>query len=357
MTFDEERDHRLRKQAALISVLVGFGMLALKTTAYFLTHSAAILSDALESIVHVFATSIALYSIVVSSRPADESHPYGHGKVEFFSAGLEGGLIVVAAFAIMYAAIRDLIFGRELVDLDVGMLFILVASVVNLLLGWFLITRGRATDSLTLVADGKHVLTDSYTSFGVVAGLGLVYLTGIKILDPLVAIAVAINILFSGYKLMRVSVGGLMDESDRETLVRFNDVVKRARTPEWINLHHLRIMRSGRMHNLDFHLIIPFYWSVEEAHTFQGDVVKKIAREFQNNATVLIHLDPCIEKYCPSCGVDACRERKAQLIRQEEWTINAMIGDPPFIIDGDERDTIAQYTGDNPEDHSKGTKQ
>ncbi|MEO8169081.1 MAG: cation diffusion facilitator family transporter, partial [bacterium] len=146
MITSEQQDHRLRKQAALISVLVGFGMLGMKTTAYFLTHSAAILSDAMESVVHVFATSIALYSIIVSSRPADESHPYGHGKVEFFSAGLEGGLIIVAAFAIMYAAVRDLIFGRELVDLDTGMLIILVASVVNLLLGWFLIKRGTATD-------------------------------------------------------------------------------------------------------------------------------------------------------------------------------------------------------------------
>lgn len=345
MTTDEDRDHRLRKQAALISVVVGFSMLALKGTAYFLTHSAAILSDALESIVHVFATSIALYSIIVSSRPADESHPYGHGKVEFFSAGMEGGLIVIAAIAIIYAAVRDLIFGRDLVALDTGMLLTLAASIVNLLLGWFLINRGKATNSLTLVADGKHVLTDSYTSFGVVAGLGLVYLTGIKILDPLVAIAVAINILVSGYRLMRVSVGGLMDESDRETLVRFGEIVERKRTPEWINLHHLRIMRSGRMHNLDFHLIIPFYWTVEEAHAFQGRVVKQIATELQEYATVLIHLDPCIEKYCPSCRVEPCEARKAHFVRQEDWTINTMIGDPPFIIDGDERDAVVGQTG------------
>ena len=147
-----------------------------------------------------------------------------------------------------------------------------------------------------------------------------------------------------------------MDESDRETLVLFYDIVKRARTPEWINLHHLRIMRSGRMHNLDFHLIIPFYWSVEEAHTFQGHVVKRIAGEFQNNATILIHLDPCREEYCLLCRVEPCKERKEPFVSEQEWTINAMIGDPPFIIDGDERDTIAQHIGDNPEDHSKGTK-
>ncbi len=325
-------------------MLVGFGMLGIKTTAYLLTHSAAIFSDALESIVHVFATSIALYSIIVSSRPADESHPYGHGKVEFFSAGLEGGLIVVAAFAIIYAAVRDMIFGRELVDLDTGMLLILAASIVNLLLGWFLIKRGKATDSLTLVADGKHVLTDSYTSFGVVAGLGLVYLTGYTILDPLVAIAVAINILVSGYKLMRVSVGGLMDEADRPTLERINEIVHRFRTREWINMHHLRIMRSGRLHHLDFHLIVPFYWSVEKSHAFQGEIVREIGAAMNNNATILIHLDPCIEAYCPSCNVEPCPERQARFIHQPEWTIMSIVGDPPFISDGDERDGIVQAT-------------
>ncbi len=345
MTMNEHGRHRLRKQAALISVAIGFGMLGLKMTAYFLTHSAAILSDALESVVHVFATSIALYSIVVSSRPADESHPYGHGKVEFFSAGLEGGLIVVAAIAILTAAVRDILFGRDLVDLDTGMLLTLAASIINLALGGFLIKRGKETDSITLVADGKHVLTDSYTSFGVVVGLGLVYLTGIKLLDPLVAILVAANILVSGYRLMRVSVGGLMDEADHQTLARINEIVDRVRTPEWINMHHLRIMRSGRLYNLDFHLIIPFYWSVQEAHAFQGRAAKEIALQLQNNATVLIHLDPCIEKYCSSCSVEPCRARKMRFVRDAQWTINAMIGDPPFVIDRDERDLVALTNG------------
>ncbi len=347
LTANEQHDHHLRKQAALISVLVGFGMLGMKTTAYLLTNSAAILSDAMESIVHVFATSIALYSIIVSSRPADESHPYGHGKVEFFSAGLEGGLIIVAAFAIIYAAVRDLILGRALVDLDTGMLLTLAAALVNLLLGWFLIKRGKATDSLTLVADGKHVLTDSYTSFGVVAGLGLVYMTGLTILDPLVAIAVAINILFSGYKLMRVSVGGLMDEVDRPTLKRINEIVHRLRTSEWINMHHLRIMRSGRLHHLDFHLIVPFYWSVEKSHAFQGEIVKKVVSEMNNNATVLTHLDPCFESYCFSCSVEPCPERRSPFVRQAEWTISSMVGRPPFIDDGDETDGIGLQTENN----------
>jgi cation diffusion facilitator family transporter len=183
---------------------------------------------------------------------------------------LEGGFIIIAAIAIMFAAIHDMIYGRELVDLDLGMLLTLVASVVNLLPGWFLIRRGKETHLLTLVADGKHILTDSYMSFGVVAGIGIVFVTGNTLFDPLVAIAVALNILYAGFKLMRVSVGGLMDESDRDTLKQFCEIINRIRKPEWINLHHLRIMRSGRLHNQDFHVLIPFYRSVEAAHTFQG---------------------------------------------------------------------------------------
>jgi cation diffusion facilitator family transporter len=297
----------------------------------------------LESVVHIAATSIALYSVALSSRPADESHPYGHGKVEFFSAGLEGGFIVVAAVAIIYSAVRDMIFGRDLVDLDTGILLTLVASVVNLLLGWFLIRRGKTTDSLALVADGKHVLTDSYTSFGVVAGLALVSLTGVTILDPLVAIAVAVNILVSGYGLMRLSIGGLMDESDHRTLDRFYDIVGRIRSAEWINLHHLRIMRSGREHNIDFHLIIPFYWTVQEAHAFQSRVVKQISSQLQDSATVLIHLDPCIRSYCAACSVDPCAARAEQFVEHRPWTISSMTGNPPFISDGDERDIAVQF--------------
>lgn len=323
-------DIDLKKQAALISLLVGFFMLALKLTAYVVTNSTAILSDALESIVHVAATSMAFYSVVFSARPADESHPYGHGKVEFLSAGVEGALIVVAAVTILYEAVRSILFGRELAALDTGMLLTLAASVVNLVLGAFLIRRGRATNSLTLVADGKHVLTDSWTSFGVVAGLLLVWITGIRVLDPIVAIAVALNILVSGYQLMRVSVGGLMDESDRQTLARVVDIMNRHRTPEWINVHHLRVMRSGQMHHVDFHLTIPYYWNVQEAHAFQQRVEQQLADGLDSHASVLIHLDPCVPTCCRLCGIASCRVRSAPFETAPAWDVAALVGKPPY---------------------------
>lgn len=325
-----QSDFALQKQAALISLVVGFFMLALKTAAYFITHSTAILSDALESIVHVAATSMAFYSVLLSARPADESHPYGHGKVEFFSAGIEGGLIVVAAVAILYEAVHAIIFGRELVALDVGMTLTLAASIINLILGWFLIRRGKATNSLTLVADGKHVLTDSWTSFGVVAGLLLVQLTGVQLLDPLVAIVVALNILLSGYQLVRVSIGGLMDASDQETLRRVVGIINTHRTPEWITVHHLRVMRSGQMHHVDFHLTIPYYWNVQEAHTFQETVDRYFADGLNGQASVLIHLDPCVPSCCAMCGIVSCRVRSAAFVAEPAWDVAALVGKPPY---------------------------
>ncbi len=323
-------DFALQKQAALISLIVGFLMLALKTAAYVITDSTAILSDALESIVHVAATAMAFSSVILSARPADTSHPYGHGKVEFFSAGIEGGLIVVAAVAILVESVRAIVFGRALSELDTGVMLTLAASVVNLFLGGFLIRRGKATNSLTLVADGKHVLTDSWTSFGVVVGLLLVRFTGIQLLDPLVASAVALNILVSGYRLMRVSVGGLMDESDQQTLQRVVAIINNHRTPEWINVHHLRVMRSGQLHHVDFHLTIPYYWNVQQAHAFHGNVEAHLAAGLNQQASVLIHLDPCLPTCCTMCSIAMCRVRSAPFVAAPTWDVAALVGKPPY---------------------------
>jgi cation diffusion facilitator family transporter len=322
----------LRKRAALISLSIGGVMLVIKMSAYFLTHSAAILSDALESVVHVAATAMAMYSVLVSARPADQTHPYGHGKIEFFSAGFEGAMIGLAAVAIIYQAFSEIVVGPELRKLDVGILFTVAASIITLVLGTFLIRTGKQTNSLTLVADGKHVLTDSYTSFGVVGGLGLVLLTGWEILDPLMAIAIALNILASGYKLLRVSIGGLMDEADPQTLEKILSIVLRDRTPAWIDLHHLRAWRAGEIYHVDFHLTIPFYWSVDEAHAFQKKALGKIAQELGPGSQVLIHLDPCIPPVCCTmCQVAPCLERQHEFVSRREWTVVTVTGPEAYL--------------------------
>ncbi len=192
--------------AIRVSFAFGLLMLVMKWYAYHLTGSSAILSDAAESIVHIIGVAFAVFSLWLTLQPADASHPYGHSKISYFSAGFEGGLIILAAAYIIFISIQRLITGIELTNLDKGAYFTFGASVINLFLGWFLVWKGKKTNSLILVANGKHVLTDSWTSFGVVAGLGLTLLTGWLPFDPLIAIIAALNILWSGGNLIRQSI-------------------------------------------------------------------------------------------------------------------------------------------------------
>lgn len=285
-------DHALRLRAALISLLIGVGMLGGKWAAYLMTGSHAILSDALESVVHVAAIAFALLSVVLSARPPDPKYPYGYGKIGYFSAGFEGGLIALAAMAIFYEAAQGLILHEPLRRLGAGFAIILAASVVNLVLGIWLIRVGRRSDSLILEADGKHVLADSYTSFGVVLGLGLVWLTGVRWLDPVVAILVGLNILRTGYELVRESVLGLMDRADPELLRRIVGELQGIRREGWVDVHHLRAWRSGDRTFVDFHLVVPADWTVVRLHEAH-DLTREILRSALGGATeVIIHFDP-----------------------------------------------------------------
>ena len=212
----KETERKGQLFAIRLSFSVGVLMLLIKWYAYSITGSSAILSDAAESVVHIIGVAFAVFSLWLSLQPADRSHPYGHDKISYFSAGAEGGLIVIAAFYIIYVSVKRLLFGIELNNLDKGTYFTLGASIINLFLGGYLVWKGKKTKSIILVANGKHVLTDSWTSFGVVAGLSLTLLTGWLPFDPIVAIIAALNILWTGGKLLRQSAGGLMDESNSE---------------------------------------------------------------------------------------------------------------------------------------------
>jgi cation diffusion facilitator family transporter len=322
-----------RKRAAILSLSVGVGMLLLKSAAYVVTGSAAVFSDALESVVHVAATAFALYSVIVSARPPDIHHPYGHGKVEFFSAGFEGALIVVAAAAILVEVARSVALGRLPQRLDAGILMTLAAGAVNLSLGWFLLRTGKRTASLTLVADGRHVLTDAYTSLGVVAGLVGVRLTGWTLLDPLVATAVAVNILVTGGKLMRESVSGLMDEADADTLEDILAALGVHRRPEWVDVHNLRCWRAGERLIMDLHLTVPRYWEIAQGHAAQDELEQAVFAHLRTDGEAIVHLDPCVEACCPHCAVEACPVRAHQLQEQRKWTVAGVTGGPFYLAD------------------------
>ncbi len=322
-----------KRKAAWISLLIGICMFVAKITAYFMTGSSAIFSDAAESVVHVAATSMALYSIYLSAKPADENHLYGHGKVEFFSAGVEGFLILVAAVTIIYSSVHDLIIGVHTQKLDIGTSIIAAAGIVNLILGMYLIKKGKQTNSLTLIADGKHVLTDSYTSIGVVVGLVLVMFTNFLILDPLIAIAVALNILFTGFKLIRESIGGLMNETDKATLLLVADTLRKIKKNYWIDVHHLRFWKSGDSIFADFHLILPFFFTVKESH-LEEQYIEKEMHEAISNSAVRIHMDYCKEETCKFCDYDNCKERKEKKSINHSWSIESMVGDPIYVAFG-----------------------
>lgn len=322
-----------KKRAAWLSLSVGIGMFVAKISAYFLTGSSAIFSDAAESVVHVAATSMALYSIYLSSKPADESHLYGHGNIEFFSAGIEGLLIIIAAITIIYYAANDLIHGVTTKSLDIGTIIIAFAGAINFFLGLYLVKKGKATNSLTLIADGKHVLTDSYTSIGVVIGLILVLLTGFLLLDPLIAILVALNILVTGYKLIRESIGGLMNETDRQTLETISGILKNIRKDYWIDIHHLRFWKSGDMVVIDFHFLLPYFFTIKESHLEENYIEKKLL-EVIPNCSVRIHMDYCNEKVCKFCNNRNCDERKEEKSIDYDWSTSLMIGDPVYIAHG-----------------------
>ena len=257
------RNHLL---AISTSLLIGAGLMAVKFLAFYLTNSAAILSDALESIINVVAAGFALGSIIIAAKRPDPDHPYGHGKVEYFSAGFEGALIVLAALGIFYAAWPRLFHPQAIPRLEKGMLLILGAALVNLGLGMVLVMVGRRTKSIVLVADGKHVLTDVYTTVGVVLGLVGVYFTGWNWLDGAVAILVGLNILVTGARLVHQAAAGLMDKSDPELLEEICRVIADNRRPKWIDIHQLRARRAGARVFIDFHLILPRDFLLEASH-------------------------------------------------------------------------------------------
>ena len=324
-----EKQLNLKKKAAVISLAIGIGMFLAKFGAYLLTGSAAIFSDAAESVVHVLATSMALYSILLSAKPADDSHLYGHGNIEYFSAGIEGALIIIAALFIIYQASIDLIVGSNLRELNTGVIIISAAGIVNLILGFYLIRTGKKTNSLTLIADGKHVLTDSYTSIGVIVGIILVIITGFNILDPLFAIAVALNILFTGYKLIRESIGGLMNETDKQLLDMIVDKIVSKKKDYWIDVHWLRFWKSGDKVFIDFHLILPYYFNIKESHLEEEEIEKELL-EIIPNSQIKIHMDYCTPELCKICNYKACDVRKEEISINVKWDTNKLIGEPVY---------------------------
>ncbi len=285
---DELRTMRLAMQ---LSLAFGVLMLVGKMTAYFMTGSAAVLSDAAESVIHVVAVAFAAFSLRLSNKPAAPEFLYGYERITFFSAGFEGAMIVLAAIFILYAAIGKWVAGLHLENLGAGIILVLAAGVLNAGLGWYLIRTGRRSNSLILEANGKHVLTDSITSFGVVAGLGLVMLTKWKPFDPLVAIAVAVNILWTGGHLVWRSAVGLLDHSDPEVGREIRSKLDTICGELGLQYHGVRFRTTGYRQIIEVHLLFPHAMAVGEAHRLATRLEERLPSALSVPAELFTHLE------------------------------------------------------------------
>jgi cation diffusion facilitator family transporter len=302
-------------------LLAGVVLLVIKFTAFFITHSNAILSDALESIINVAAGAFTLFSIALAAKPKDINHPYGHGKIEFVAAGFEGGLILLAGLLIITKAIYNFIHPSELHSLGTGTLLAGVSGFANYILGYWLIREGEKIKSVALVADGKHLQSDTWSSAGLVAGMLMVWLTGYVWLDNVFAILFAVFIIITGYKLVRKSLAGLMDEADENIMSEVLEVLNKHRSPKWIDIHNLRMQQYGSSFYIDCHITLPWYNNLHDTHDELKKIEYIITSQFHHQVELFIHPDPCIPESCSLCQITECKHRIHPFKEELKWTL------------------------------------
>jgi cation diffusion facilitator family transporter len=304
-------ENKAVRWASRISLFFGVLILGIKFYAYAKTESQAIFSDALESIVNVVAALLALVVIRVSSRPADRKHPYGHGKIEYFSAAFEGGLIAFAACFIIFESAQHLMNATIPQALGLGMFLSLGTGIMNLLLGIYLRHIGKKHKSAAIEASGEHVISDFITSLGVFAGLWLVQLTGWRWVDPALGMLMGALLGYTGYRLVRRSAGGLLDEEDIEILESILKSVETERDPGLIQIHHCRVLRAGKYHHIDAHAVIPEFWDISVAHDHIQAFETRLIQKYPFEGELHLHVDPCRRAYCQVCEVSDCPIRKS----------------------------------------------
>lgn len=313
-----------RSSAARLALAAGVGILALKSAAWIATGSVAILSDALESVVNVVAALFLVVILRIALRPADRNHPYGHGKVEYFAAGVEGALIAIAALVIAFEAIRAWQRDAVIGDLDLGLLLVVGASILNAGVGGYLLRAGRRSGSLALEADGRHLLSDVVTSAGVVIGLVAVWWTGIGWLDSLVALGVAVHILWVGGHLVRRAVGGLMDEADPTLLSQIARGLEARRRPWWIDIHSLRASRAGPSLSADLHLVVPRFFDADRLHEIGEELEDAVQASSDHPGEVIVHFDPCRPDYCAECVMSDCALRSTAPVERRPFCLEGV---------------------------------
>ncbi|MGG5209042.1 cation diffusion facilitator family transporter [Chryseobacterium sp. MIQD13] len=305
-----------QKLIATFGVILFIG----KIIAWKLTNSDAVFSDAMESIVNVISAFMGLYSLHLAAKPKDEDHPYGHGKVEFVTSGIEGALIAIAGIMIIYEGVNSLIVGKIMEKIDLGIWIIAATALVNYLLGYISIKKGQAENSLVLVSSGKHLQSDTITTLGVVISLIIVYFTKIYWLDSVVALIFGLYIIYVGYKIVRKSLSGIMDEQDPDLLNQIIRVLEENRRIEWIDVHNMKIQQFGANLHIDAHITLPWYYSLREAHNEMEKMIILLAENTKRSVEFNFHMDDCKTVSCPVCQIKDCPVREKDFVKRVEWT-------------------------------------
>jgi cation diffusion facilitator family transporter len=319
----EEANYNLKVQKWITALSVV--LFLAKIVAYYLTNSLAILTDALESIVNVVAGFIGLYSLFIAAKPSDEDHPYGHGKAEFVSAAVEGSLIVAGGILIIYETIINSIHPTAISKLDVGLVMVAITAAVNYLAGSVCHRIGKKNRSLALQATGLHLQTDTYSTLAIIAGLLVMLLTGLFWLDKIIALVMSLAIIYNGYRIIRQSLAGIMDQQDMELLNEMVINLNKNRRVNWIDLHNFRIIKYGSQLHIDCHLTVPWYLNVHEAHDEIDRLVSFIQREFGASIEFFVHTDGCLPFSCRLCDKFTCPVREHPFEHKVPWTLDNLL--------------------------------
>lgn len=321
----DKNKENLRLQTWIL--FVALLLFTIKIIAWYLTRSVAILTDALESIVNIIAGMVGRYSLSIAYKPRDINHPYGHGKAEFLSAAIEGTLIMLAGVFIIYEAVIHLIHPQPLQQLNLGILLVGISAAINFIVGFFAIRRGRANGSEALQASGHHLQSDTYSTLAIIAGLVLIYFTGVHMIDSIVAIIMSLVIMVIGYRIARKSVAGIMDEADEKILGKVIALLNQNRNPDWIDIHNLRVIKFGNVLHIDFHMTVPWYLNVRQAHAEVESLRILVEEEFGSAMEFFVHADDCVGSCCPICIKTDCHVREHFFIKKIEWEMKNAITD------------------------------
>ncbi len=316
-----QQNFNIQKWVTAISVVLFIA----KMIAYYRTNSIAVLSDALESVVNVLAGFIGFFALYVAAKPRDADHPYGHGKAEFISAATEGALILCAGIVIIYETITHFIEQTPIMRIDEGIYIIAGTALVNLIVGLYCIHIGKRNSSLALNSSGKHLVLDTLSTLLILVALGLMSLLKIYWIDKIVAILLAFLILYNGYKIIRQSVAGIMDEADEKLLQKMVHLLNENRQDKWIDLHNFRVTKYGSVLHIDCHLTVPWYLNVREAHAEIDKLVLLIKKEFGDAVEVFVHTDACMEFSCAICQVKDCPVRLHPFQKLVTWKMENII--------------------------------